>query len=59
MENFDPSAPAILHNHADGAIVTWTGESGAEFLHSSVHRRDGAVEWKGFVFDGWDDVLGG
>jgi hypothetical protein len=59
MREFDPSQPAILRDRRTDSIETWTGEEAANFIENSVARPDGTVEWSGFVFDGWDEVLGG
>ena len=59
MSAFDPSQPAILHEDRTGGIETWTAEEAADYRENSVARPEGTVEWHGFVFDGWDEVLGG
>jgi hypothetical protein len=59
MKDFDPSEPAILHDRISDVIVTWSGEEAAEFGRSRINRDDGTIAWKGFVFDGWGNVLGG
>jgi hypothetical protein len=59
MRDFDPSEPAILHDRASDAIVTWSGEEAIDFRRSCIAREDGSVAWKGYVFDGWGNVLGG
>ena len=59
MKTFDPTQPAILHDRTSDRIETWPADDAADFLKTSVARPDGAVEWRQFVFDGWDNVLGG
>jgi hypothetical protein len=59
MKNFNPSEPAILHDRATGQIVTWTGDEADDFRRCSDALGDGAVAWRQFLFDGWDNVLGG
>lgn len=59
MKDFDPSAPAILHDRISDTIIAWTGDEAAAFRRSSVAQDDGSVAWNGFVFDGWGNVLGG
>ena len=59
MSGFNPSEPAILHDRATGAIEIWTGEDEAEYRRNARTLLDGAVAWRGFVFDGWGNVLGG
>lgn len=59
MSSFDPTGPAILHDRKDDRIVTWTGEHAADFRQWSVPLEDGSVEWRGNIFDGWGNVLGG
>jgi hypothetical protein len=59
MSEFDPSQPAILHDRRSDSIETWTGEEAASYAEKSVARPDGTVEWSNFLFDGWDEVLGG
>jgi hypothetical protein len=59
MKDFDPCEPAILHDQVADEIVTWTGDGADDFKRSSAARADGAVVWKGYVFDGWGNVLGG
>lgn len=59
MKDFDPSEPAILHDRLSDTIVTWSGEEASAFRRSCVERKDGAVAWNGYVFDGWGNVLGG
>ncbi len=59
MSDFSPSQPAILHDRVTGVIETWTGEYEAEYRKNATELPDGAVAWRGFVFDGWGNVLGG
>jgi hypothetical protein len=59
MSDFNPSEPAILHDRVSGVIETWTGEYEAEYRKKATELPDGAVAWRGFVFDGWGNVLGG
>jgi len=59
MSSFNPSEPAILHDQVSDAILAWSGEDADAFRSGRVVREDGTVAWKGFVFDGWGNVLGG
>jgi hypothetical protein len=59
MSEFDPFEPAILHDRGTGSIVTWTGEHASDYCQDATIKPDGTVEWSGFVFDGWGNVLGG
>jgi hypothetical protein len=59
MATFDPTEPAILHDRLTDKIQTWTGEDSADYRETAVSRPEGTVEWRGFVFDGWGNVLGG
>jgi hypothetical protein len=59
MVDFDPSEPAILHDSRTDCIVTWTGEDIAAYREEAIARPDGTVEWNGYIFDGWGNVLGG
>jgi hypothetical protein len=59
MTTFDPAQPAILHDRFADNIETWTGEDAHDYRENALMERDGTVEWRGFVFDGWSDVLGG
>jgi hypothetical protein len=59
MSTFDPSQPAILHDRFSDKIETWTGENAADYQGNAIENADGSVEWRGLVFDGWGDVLGG
>ena len=59
MTTFDPSQPAILHDRFTDKIETWTGEDAADYHENALAGPDGTVEWRGFVFDGWGNVLGG
>ena len=59
MKDFDPSEPAILHDRVSDSIIAWSGEEAAAFRRSCVTMDDGSITWKGFVFDGWGNVLGG
>jgi hypothetical protein len=59
MISFNPSEPAILHDRSTDKIETWTGEDAADFRENAIIDADGSVEWRGFVFDGWGNVLGG
>lgn len=59
MTDFDPAEPAILHDRATDSIITWTAEQAEEYRRASRPRGDGSVGWKGYVFDGWGNVLGG
>jgi hypothetical protein len=59
MATFDPSQPAILHDRFTDKIETWTGEDADDYRENAMMEADGTVEWRGFVFDGWADVLGG
>ena len=59
MVDFDPSEPAILHDSRTDCVVTWTGEDIAAYREEAIARPDGTVEWSGYIFDGWGNVLGG
>jgi hypothetical protein len=59
MKGFNPSEPAILHDRISDTIITWSGEEATVFRSFCVAREDGSVAWKGYVFDGWGNVLGG
>lgn len=59
MQTFDPLQPAILHDRRTDNIETWIGDEAADYQENSVARPDGTVEWRGCVFDGWGEVLGG
>jgi len=59
MIDFDPSEPAILHDRLSDTIEPWTGEEADDYRKHSIVHADGAVEWGGFMFDGWGNVLGG
>lgn len=59
MKDFDPSEPAVLHDRVSDTIISWSGEDAAAFRRSRVKREDGTMAWRGFVFDGWGNVLGG
>jgi hypothetical protein len=59
MSDFDPSEPAILHDRLSDTIEPWTGEEADDYRKHSIVHADGAVEWGGFMFDGWGNVLGG
>ncbi|OAF05526.1 hypothetical protein AYJ54_01055 [Bradyrhizobium centrolobii] len=59
MRDFDPTEPAILHDRASDAIITWTAEDADDYRRASRPLGDGSVAWKEFVFDGWGNVLGG
>jgi hypothetical protein len=59
MSSFDPSEPAILHDRISGNVETWIGEEEADFRKTSIAKPDGTIARRTFVFDGWDNVLGG
>jgi len=59
MKDFDPSEPAILHDRLTDTIISWSGEEVDDFRDAATVRQDGTVAWRGFVFDGWGNVLGG
>jgi hypothetical protein len=59
MREFNPAKPAVLRDRTNNSIYTWTGEFEEDFRRTAIHRGDGTVEWRGCMFDGWDDVLGG
>ena len=59
MSTFNPSQPAILHDRFTDKIEIWTGENAADNRENAIENADGSVEWHGFVFDGWGNVLGG
>ncbi|MBA2400166.1 MAG: hypothetical protein H0V72_15975 [Bradyrhizobium sp.] len=59
MAIFNPSEPAILHDRRTDKIETWTGDDAADYRENAIVEMDGSVKWRGFVFDGWGDVLGG
>ena len=59
MSSFNPSEPGILHDRVTDTIEAWTGEDEAEYRRNAAELRDGAVAWRGFVFDGRGNVLGG
>jgi hypothetical protein len=51
--------PSCQDNPNSGRIVTWTGEDIAAYREEAIARPDGTVEWSGYIFDGWGNVLGG
>ncbi len=59
MSEFDASQPAILHDCNTDKMLTWTGDNAVNFREQSIVRLDGTFEWGSFVFNGWDEVLGG
>ena len=59
MLSFNPSEPAKVHHRVTGAIEIWTGEDETKSRMGARTLPDGAVTWRGFVFDGWGNVLGG
>ncbi|WP_369724085.1 MULTISPECIES: hypothetical protein [unclassified Bradyrhizobium] len=59
MDAFDPAEPAILHDRITDKIITWTTDQADDYRRASRPCADGAVTWKGYVFDGWGNVLGG
>jgi hypothetical protein len=59
MKDFNPAEPAILHDTVKDLIVTWDWERAEDFKKNAVHDAEGRVAWRGFVFDGWGNVLGG
>ncbi|WP_439356844.1 hypothetical protein [Bradyrhizobium sp. DASA03007] len=59
MDAFDPTEPAILHDRLSDTIITWTADQADDYRQSSRPREDGTVAWKGYLFDGWGNVLGG
>ena len=59
MQEFDPSEPAILHEVLTDEIVPWDWEKADDFRDNAMAVNDGRVLWRGLVFDGWDNVLGG
>ena len=59
MSDFNPSEPALLHDRITGVIETWTGEHEGDYRWNARVLPDGAVAWRGFVFDGWGNVLAG
>ena len=59
MQDFDPSEPAILHDAVKDRIVTWDWQHAEDFRKSAVFDTEGRVTWRGQVFDGWGNVLGG
>jgi hypothetical protein len=61
MTEFDPTQPALLYDRLHDEIVTWdwNGEGSDLWKRSALVRPDGAVEWRGRIFAGWDEPLGG
>jgi len=59
MDEFNPSEPAILHDRISDTIVTWTGDKGGEWQQYAKRHTVGIIEFEGYLFDGWGDVLGG
>ena len=59
MRDFDPSEPAVLHERLTDSVVTWTGDEAQAFREAAIVHPDGSVEWNGYLFDGWGNVLGG
>lgn len=59
MDAFDPTEPAILHDRLTDTIITWTADQADDYRRTSQMSGDGAVAWKGYLFDGWGNVLGG
>ena len=59
MIEFDPTQPALLYDRLHDEIVTWDSEGSDLWKRCALVRADGAVEWNGRVFEGWDEPLGG
>ena len=59
MDEFDPSEPAILHDRLSNKIITWTGDKSREWKQYATRHSVGIVEFEGYLFDGWGNVLGG
>jgi len=59
MAEFNPAEPAILHEALTDEIVPWDWEQAQDFRETALFGKDGSVRWRGQVFDGWGNVLGG
>ena len=59
MNEFNPSEPAILHDRVSDTIITWTGDKGGEWKQYAKRHTVGIMEFEGYLFDGWGNVLGG
>jgi len=59
MKDFNPAEPAILHDTVNDCIITWDWERADDFRKNAVYDAEGRVAWRGLVFDGWGNVLGG
>jgi hypothetical protein len=59
MSEFDPSEPAVLHDRSRDAIETWIGDMSEDWAEHAIVLEDGAVQYRGRIFDGWGNVAGG
>jgi hypothetical protein len=53
MREFDPFAPAQLHDAEENCIVPWHAARAADFKRKAFFDSDGLVHWEGRAFDGW------
>lgn len=59
MRHFDPSNPAIVHDAITDELVNWDWEWAEELHENAIVDPMGRVLWRGMLFDGWTEVLGG
>ncbi len=59
MTEFAPSQPAMLHHRVTDRIETRTADHAADFVNVRSPSRTVPLNGHRFIFDGWDNLLGG
>ncbi len=54
MKEFDPSAPAMVHDRLNDRTFEWSPASmQANYRRYAVEVAPGVIEWDGWQLDGW------
>jgi hypothetical protein len=56
MKVFDPSAPAMVHDHLNDRIFEWSPSWHAAYEKYAAEVEPGIISFNGLMLDGWRAV---
>jgi hypothetical protein len=57
MKAFDPSQPAMLHDHVNDQLVEWSPDAEAAYRQHATEAEPGVISFDGRLFDGWQPCV--
>jgi hypothetical protein len=57
MKEFDPTAPAMVHDRLNDRTFEWQPDWRADYKKYATHHAPGVIEFDGLLLDGWRPVL--